>query len=219
MRRVLFWATAVGLIFSSIAPVRADATGGKPIGDHKYVGAIKCKTCHAKELMGDQYGEWKKGPHAAAFEALKSSDAIEIGKKKGLAKAPHETEECLACHTTGHGLPATAFDKKPLNDKDGVQCESCHGPGSDYRKKQIMSSREKSIANGMWEPDKDETLCTACHNEKSPTWDPEKGFDYEKMKEKIAHPIPEDVKGHYLEIVKKRKAAGGAAADDEEDEE
>jgi len=196
----------------------AEKTGGRSVGVHKYVGAAKCKTCHKKELMGDQYGEWKKGPHAEAYEKLKGADAVKIAKEKGIATAPHETDECLECHTTSHGLSADAFDKKPLHDKDGIQCESCHGPGSDYRKKQIMSSREKSIAKGMWEPGKDASICTACHNEKSPTWDPAKGFDHEEMIEKIAHPIPADVKGHYLEIVKKRKAAGGAADDDEDED-
>jgi hypothetical protein len=94
-----------------------------------------------------------------------------------------------------------------------------------------MSDEKKAIAAGMWKPGKDEKICTSCHNDESPSWDPKKfklangssvGFDYEQAIEKIAHEIPEDVKGHYLELLAKKKAAGGAgagSADDEEDEE
>jgi hypothetical protein len=58
----------------------------------------------------------------------------------------------------------------------------------------------------MWEPGKDETICTACHNEKSPTWDAAKGFDFEARKKDIAHAIPADVKGRYAEAAKEAKA-------------
>jgi hypothetical protein len=191
--------------------------------DFKYVGVKKCKTCHKKELIGDQFGEWQKGQHSKAFETLKSEKALEVAKEKGLAGPPHEADDCLKCHVTGHGKPPAAFKKKPLAAKDGVQCESCHGPGSGYRKKKIMSDYDKSVANGMWDPGKDEKICTACHNDESPTWDAAKGFDYEAAKKEFAHLIPEDVKGKYLEIEKKRKAerkaAGKADEDEEEDEE
>lgn len=205
---------AVTFFFSWGVEVRA---ADAPMPKHKYVGAAKCKSCHKKELMGDQYGEWQKSVHAKAYETLRSDKAVEIAKNKGITTPPHETAECLECHVTAYGLPAAAFDKKPLLAKDGIQCESCHGPGKDYRKKKVMSDRDKSIAKGMWEPGKDAKICTTCHNDRSPTWDAAVGFDYEKAKEKIAHPIPKDVKGRYLEILAERKAKGGAV-DDEDDE-
>jgi hypothetical protein len=113
----------------------------------------------------------------------------------------------------------------PLKPSDGVQCESCHGPGNDYRKKKVMSDEKKAIAAGMWQPGKDEKLCTSCHNDKSPSWDPKKfklaggktvGYDYEQAMEKIAHAIPTDVKGHYLEL---QEDGTRRAADDEEEDE
>jgi hypothetical protein len=182
---------------------------------HKYVGAKKCQSCHKKELIGDQYGEWKKGVHAKAFETLKGEKAAELAKKKGIAGPPHEAGECLKCHMTGHGLPASAFKQAPLKPADGIQCESCHGPGADYKSKKIMSDHDRAVAKGMWDPEKDEKICLECHNDESPTWDPAKGFDFEAAKEKIAHPIPKDVKGKYLEIVKQRKAGQGGSADEE----
>jgi hypothetical protein len=186
---------------------------------HKYTGAKKCKTCHGKELIGDQYAEWQKGEHAKAYETLKGEEAIELAKKKGITGPPHEAEECLKCHVTAYGAPASAFAKKPLKATDGVQCESCHGPGKDYQKKKVMSDRKKATAKGMWDPGEDATICTACHNDESPTWDPAKGFDHEEAKKNVSHPIPEDVKGKYLEIVAKRKAERGESDDEEEEEE
>jgi hypothetical protein len=182
------------------------------------VGAAGCRSCHAKALMGNQHGEWLKGPHAKALETLKSQKAIDLAKKKGISKPPHEAPECLKCHATSHGLTPAQIHKKPLVAKDGIQCESCHGPGSLYKKKTTMSDHAKSVAAGMWEPEKDAKICTACHNKESPTWDAAKGFDFEAAKKKIAHPIPKDVKGKYLEIVKQRKGAGGGGEDDEDEE-
>ena len=189
---------------------------------HKYVGASKCKSCHKKELIGNQYGAWQDAKHSKAFETLKSEKALEIAKEKGLAEPPHESGDCLKCHVTAYGVEPAMFAKKPLAHSDGIQCESCHGPGSDYRKKKVMSDHDKSVAAGMWEPGKDEKICTACHNDESPTWDPAEGCDYEARKEEIAHPIPEDVKGKYLEVEKKlkaeRRARGEADEEEEEDE-
>lgn len=183
--------------------------------EHKYTGVKDCQRCHKKELIGDQYGEWKKSPHAKAFEALKSDKAVELAKKKGITTPPYETDDCVKCHATAHGLTA-AMMAKPLKIADGVQCESCHGPGADYRKKKIMSDPDKAVAAGLWEAGKDEKICLKCHNDESPTWDPAKGFDYAAAKKKIAHPIPKDVKGRYIEAEKEHRKSGGGGGDDDE---
>jgi len=212
MRRGLSWivlAVGLALFVGATESWAADA---------QYVGAKKCKSCHKKELIGNQYAAWVDGPHAKAFETLKSEDAAKVAKEKGISGPAYEADECLKCHMTGHGEPATAFKKKPLAAKDGVQCESCHGPGSLYRKKKTMSDHDKSVAAGMWEPGEDEKICQKCHNKDATGWDPEEGFNFEERKEEIAHNIPEDVKGKYLEIVKKRKAEGGGDDDDEEED-
>ena len=148
---------------------------------------------------------WEDGVHAKAFETLMSDKAKQVAAEKGLSGAPHESAECLQCHATAQGLSASQVAAKPLDVKDGVQCESCHGPGSDYKKKKTMADHAASVAAGMWEADKDEKICTACHNEKSPTWDAAKGFDFEARKKEIAHPIPADVKGRYEEAAKEAK--------------
>jgi len=205
-----------GLILVGLLLAAGPALGAEKVP--KYVGAAGCKSCHKKELIGNQHDEWLKGEHAKALETLESQKAIEIAKKKGIAKPPHEAAECVKCHATSHGLTAAQIQKRPLVAKDGIQCESCHGPGSLYKKKTTMSDYDKSVAAGMWDPGKDAKICTTCHNSESPTWDAAKGFDFEEAKKKIAHPIPKDVKGKYLEIVKQKKAAGEAVDDDEEEE-
>jgi hypothetical protein len=197
--RLTWIAVAIGLAV-------AVGTAGVAGADAKYVGASKCKTCHKKELIGNQYGAWQDGAHAKAFELLKGEKAVQVAAEKGISGPPHESAECLQCHATAQGLDASQVAAKPLKVEDGVQCESCHGPGSDYKKKKVMADHAASVAAGMWEPDKDETICTACHNEKSPTWDAAKGFDFEERKEKIAHAIPAEVKGRYAEAEKEAKA-------------
>ncbi len=197
--------TAIGIV---VAVASLAFVTGAQAQEHRYVGVKDCALCHKKELIGDQYGVWKKSKHSKAFEALKSDKAIQIAKEKGIQGPPSESKECLRCHVTAYGKPASAFYKKPLLASDGVQCESCHGPGSDYRKNSIMSDQAKAEAAGLMLPGKDEKLCTGCHNADSPTWDAAKGFDFAAAKKEIAHPIPKDVKGHYLEIAKQRRNAG-----------
>ena len=211
MRRWTWLVVAIG--FGLAAGAAGTATK-----EPQYVGAKKCKTCHKKELIGNQYGAWEETKHSQAFATLKGEKALEIAKKKGLAGPPHEAEECLKCHMTGYGEDPSKFAKEPLSPKDGVQCESCHGPGSLYKKKKTMSDHDKSVAAGLWEPGKDDKICTSCHNEESPSWDASEGFDFEKRKEEIAHAIPEDVKGRYLEVEKERRKARGGADDEDEDE-
>ena len=169
----------------------------------KYIGASKCKTCHKKELIGDQYGKWEKSGHAKAFKTLQGDEAIAIAKEKGISGPPSEAAECLKCHATAATLGAGDVEKKPLSNSDGVQCETCHGPGSAYKKKKVMADHEKSLAAGLIVPD--EKTCTQCHNEESPTF---KGFDYAEASKKIDHMIPKDVKGRYIEAEKAQKAEG-----------
>ena len=156
----------------------------------KYIGVNGCKKCHKTEKQGNQFGIWSESAHAKAFETLKSPEAVKIAKEKGIAKAPHEAAECLKCHVTGNDKPAEMMSAR-FSVEDGVQCETCHGAGSMYKKKTIMKDREQSIANGMTaisvKDGSAEKQCRTCHNEESPTF---KEFNFEEMWKKIAHPVP-----------------------------
>jgi hypothetical protein len=189
----------------------------------QYVGVAKCKTCHKKELLGNQYKEWKRGYHGKSFETLKSDKALEFARARDISGPPHEADYCLGCHVTAYGEDLARFrEGKALPVEAGIQCESCHGPGSLYKDKKSMLDHDRARAAGLWDPGKDEKVCAACHNDTSPSWDPAVGFDYETAREEVAHPIPADVKGKYAEIEKKQKAerkARGEAVEEDEDEE
>ncbi|MDE3058043.1 MAG: cytochrome c family protein [Bacteroidota bacterium] len=151
---------------------------------HKYVGVKICSMCHKTEKQGNQFGIWQASKHAEAFKTLQTDKANEIAKAKGLKTAAAESPECLKCHVTGYGSEA----KMPtFKQEDGVQCEACHGPGSDYKVMSIMKDQKKAIAAGLVIAKDDPKLCTKCHNEESPTF---KSFDYKVAWAKIKHPVP-----------------------------
>lgn len=224
-------AAAWSVVLLLWAPPGAAQSPGSSIGqlgdasapiEHEYVGVAKCKSCHKKELMGDQMAVWRKGPHQSSWLVLQTPESIEMGQAMGLAGPPSESAECLVCHVTAFGVPAERISR-PLDPSDGVQCESCHGPGRRYRKKKIMSDPERARANGLWVISPESGICERCHNEQSPTFRKDRfvledgstsPFDYELAVEAIAHPIPENVKGHYLELEAKRKKEEKARRED-----
>lgn len=182
---------------------------------HRYVGVRKCKGCHKKKLLGNQIAVWRKAPHAHALETLRNDESKAIAARLGLEKPAHESPECLRCHVTAFGRPDSDFAYLLLQ-RDGVQCESCHGPGRDFRKKKIMSDPKLARKKGLWDSD-DPRICTRCHNSESPTFDSKRfvlpngstsAFDFGVARKQIPHPIPADTKGRYLEIEKKLKAEG-----------
>jgi len=153
--------------------------------DFKYVGVKKCKTCHKSKKIGNQYKIWSEAKHANALKSLSSPKALEYAKKNGIAD-PTKDAKCLNCHATYATIDHKLLDPKTKMTMDeGVSCESCHGPGSAYKKKSIMKDHEKSLANGLIIPD--EKTCVECHNKKNPFHKP---FDFKKMVAKISHPIP-----------------------------
>ena len=213
MRREWAWVVVFGATLLATAPAQAGR-------EHDWVGVEKCRTCHEKELMGDQVSVWSKGPHRRAYETLKSAESLAIAERLGLEQPPQQSDACLRCHVSAHGVPPLRV-AHPLEPSDGVQCESCHGPGRDYRKKRVMSNRKKAARKGLWDAGTDAAICTACHNEESPTFDSARyalpdgstvGFDFEQAKQRYPHQIPEHVKGRFIELEEEEKARRKAAA-------
>ncbi|MCF7822551.1 MAG: cytochrome c family protein [Candidatus Marinimicrobia bacterium] len=179
---------------------------GSFAGDFDYIGSSKCKACHKKAADGEQYQKWEAGPHAGAYETLKSEESAKIAKGKGLKVPAYEAPECLKCHTTGFGEGGfevkgadfwSAVTEKGEPTKEvkfmtslaGVGCESCHGAGSEYKSKKTMegvfSGSIDAASVGLLAPD--EKLCKTCHNAESPTY---KVFVFAEKSKKIAHPYP-----------------------------
>ena len=174
--------------------------------DFEYIGSAKCKMCHNKVEKGAQFTQWEESAHAKAFETLKSEQAAQIAKEKGIDGNAWETPECLKCHTTGFGtggyeVKDEAFWNPAADDKAGakavkkmkglqyVGCEACHGAGSKFKssktKKAIIAGEITAASVGLLEVN--EATCVACHNEESPT---NKPFNYEERVAEIAHPRP-----------------------------
>ncbi len=168
--------------------------GSANAAGHMFMGATKCAICHKTEAQGEQYPKWQASKHAQAYATLATPAAKEIGKKLGI-EDPQKDEKCLGCHVTGHGADAALLSPK-YDPTEGVTCESCHGAGGDYSKKStmegIMSGTIEAASVGLTMPD--EKTCVQCHNDKSPSFT---GFDFDKMKAKIAHPMPAERKAKY----------------------
>ena len=139
MRPVILLVTVAGLV---LAAGLADAAPQK-IVDHDFVGAERCRACHAEE-----YAIWEKGPHARAFDVLAAKDKTD--------------PRCLSCHTVVPDDLAPALL--------GVQCESCHGPGRHYSIDWIMRDAELSQLLSLARVD--EKTCTRCHTDSSPSLSP-----------------------------------------------
>ena len=155
------------------------------LAQHKYVGVTMCSACHRSEKAGKQFDIWKGSKHAEAFKTLQTPKADEIAKGKGLKTKAAESPECLECHVTGYGADKAIAGA--LKQEDGVQCEACHGPGSDYKSIPVMKDKAKAEAAGLMLAVNDPKLCEKCHNSKSPTY---KEFKYKEAWDKIKHPVP-----------------------------
>lgn len=160
-----------------------------------YTGVKMCKMCHKGEKTGDQFGKWEAGPHAKAYATLAGAEAKAQAAKLGIDN-PQTSGKCLQCHSTAYNWTETK-QTDTIAVEEGISCESCHGPGKNYKAKETMKSRDKSVEGGMVYPAT--KSCERCHNEKAPTWNPEKyttkdgkkvGFDAEQAYKKIEHPDP-----------------------------
>jgi hypothetical protein len=123
--------------------------------EHTYVGATKCKMCHKV-----QHTSWAETTHAKATERAKASTDRAF------------SADCLKCHATNAS-----------EELAGVQCEACHGPGSDYKKMSIMKDREKAVSNGLLVPT--QKTCDGCHTGDDHA--SKKVFKDERMNKKAIH--------------------------------
>ncbi len=132
---------------------------------HEYVGAKKCKICHKKD---GTFPSWSESKHALAWDSLSAAE--------------QKDEELLPYYTTGTTAKGDLLT--------GVQCEACHGPGADYKKKKVMQVRETSVKAGLEIPS--EETCKKCHHAKAPAALAKivKGFDFAKMVTKGVHKMP-----------------------------
>ncbi len=145
-----------------------------------YVGADKCKICHKTEKQGQQHPIWETSKHSKSFAALSLPAAAATAKQAGVTNPP-ESPACLKCHSP-------LADKAAELKAEGVTCEVCHGPGSEYKKLTVMKNREEAVKNGLIlyaNSDAIKAQCLKCHQDAH-----NKLFDFAAAWEKIKHPVP-----------------------------
>jgi len=165
--------------------------------DLEYEGSKSCKMCHIKV-----YKSWEESRHAKALESLMPGKFAESKTKAGLDPEKDYSKDaaCLECHTVGYGKPG-GYEVPDPDDRRAVReaerrahvgCESCHGPASKYNDvfKDIKKNKrnyklEELTSVGLIKPD--EATCKSCHNDKSPTFDESKPFDFEEMSKEGVH--------------------------------
>lgn len=104
-----------------------------------YASATACQQCHQHEYL-----QWSATRHAFAFETI-------------LRKERYFDAGCVSCHSTGFGYP-TGFQVGDHNSTlKGVQCETCHGPGTEH----VGNPKKSNIRSGA-----DTGLCLECHDAK-----------------------------------------------------
>lgn len=129
-----------------------------PDSGPRYVGIAACEKCHAGAAMNRQASRWRLSAHARAYAVLSTPKAEEIAKKTGAAGDPQAALECLKCHATGGGAVS---GEAGFSHREGVGCEACHGPGSDYWTEAVMRDATTARRAGL-APDPAAT-CASCH--------------------------------------------------------
>ena len=116
-----------------------------------FLGDRACKSCHE-----DAWRSYASSGHRQAYMTI---------RRKGQSYEP----ECLVCHTTGFQHQNGYSDQSPYNRLVNVQCEACHGYGTEHDR------------GGDWITQAKDS-CVICHDaENSPD------FDYASYWDKIKH--------------------------------
>lgn len=142
---------------------------GTVAAEPAYEGRKKCGSCHRS-----QFESWDKTAHAKALDSLAPKAKTEAKKKANLdpSKDYRHDQNCVGCHSTGFNLEGGYDPREPSKYLTGVGCESCHGPGSEYRlvhrkagqafeKKKQTASRQDLVDAGQ--EVKFSERCNACH--------------------------------------------------------
>lgn len=188
MKKKIYIPAIIAILYSAMVFISSAGLTGKPPSPYfKYVGIKSCAAaCHKGDSKGGQLEIWEGSKHSQAFINLQSPAADQIAKDKGFTTPAAETPLCIKCHVLGKDIDPAELDDT-FDKTQGVQCETCHGPGSEYKKITIMKDKQQAIANGLILHDNGAEFCKTCHNSDSPTF---KSFDYDEYWAKIKHTDP-----------------------------
>lgn len=117
----------------------------------EFLGERSCKACHE-----DSWAAYANSAHRQAFNTIRN-------------QGQNYEPECIVCHTTGYQYKNGYSDESPYNKLTSVQCEACHGYGTQHAR------------DGKWVAQARDA-CVTCHDKEN---SPE--FDYTTYWEKIKH--------------------------------
>lgn len=109
-----------------------------PTSSLSYLGSASCQSCHASERSGNAFDVWMRSKHTLAYQSMSK----ELLKRSEVS----DSAECYRCHTTLGRPPITVAEQNVV--AEGVGCERCHGPGSEYSSYSIMTNEALFLANG-----------------------------------------------------------------------
>lgn len=169
------------------APHRSKQSDATPIG------VKECAACHSAPSPIYQFRgvtrfvrlveskEWlERDKHAYAYQLVRRDKpkqksnklSDEITTKLKYKEGDFE-RNCLTCHAGLNANEDYSSREVKLDLEFGVRCESCHGPGSEYTKRehhQQVSWRglkpEEKSEHGMWDltsPSTAAAVCLSCH--------------------------------------------------------
>jgi hypothetical protein len=131
-------------------------THSRPLGStsEKFLGASACAKCHSQD-----YQTYASSAHARAWQTL-------------VEKGQESNSDCVGCHVVGYNH-VNGYDRgdsqSGRNSLYNVQCEACHGYGTQH------------VRDGQWVAAA-KSSCTTCHTaENSPN------FEYASYWAKIKH--------------------------------
>ena len=123
--------------------------------DRKYVGTQECRTCHSA-----QWEQWQTTRHAGAYTTL-------------LDAHRHQFSKCVKCHVAGLNRDSGFSILEPDRSLANVQCELCHGPGSNHVERPSSETVRRLPS---------ERTCLECHNP-----DHDDDFVYERDYQLVSH--------------------------------
>ncbi len=162
-------------------------------GKYRYTGNAKCRLCHREFFVGR-----KKDPHIYSYERL-------------VATKHQKNKRCLGCHTTGYNVESgfISFKKTPI--LIGVQCEGCHGPGSEHvrlhakdaspfaipriggtKKRKDNKEIKGGFLVGADKPKIIKRMCLSCHTKRWGHSFPRTAHDFQAAYNLYKTPLPGD---------------------------
>jgi YVTN family beta-propeller protein len=179
-------AAVLAALVCALTPLLLEAQAVKqPV----YVGARACAQCHEGKAAGNQYSHWLSTAHAQAWASLALPEAKAMARLSGILDEPEKAPVCLGCHATA--AESEPWERDPaFRIEDGVQCEKCHGPGSEYMLEKVMKDPEAASRAGLRKFTKRD--CAVCHYVKGShaAVHQKAAIDVDTAWQLLAHPVP-----------------------------